>query len=121
MQDGPPIFLTSVVVYFCAGRCRLRAFFLFCSLVNVSTKSAMRAQQGERTVRCIGMTQLTLQLAATHDHWFEEPAALRAFPALKLWWKHLSKQHPIIADGLEWIGCGVIAAAVLFGTLIANA
>jgi hypothetical protein len=67
------------------------------------------------------MTHLTLQLAATHDHWFEEPAAKHAFPALKLWWKHFSKQHPIIVDGLEWTGCGVVAVTLLFGTLIGNA
>jgi hypothetical protein len=67
------------------------------------------------------MTQLTLQLAATHDHWFEEPAAKHAFPALRLWWRHLAKQHPIIADGIEWAGCGAIAVAVLCGSLIGNA
>jgi hypothetical protein len=67
------------------------------------------------------MTQLTLQLAATHDHWFEEPATRHAFPAAKLWWRHLSKQHPIIADGLEWAGCGAVAVALVFGSLIANA
>jgi hypothetical protein len=67
------------------------------------------------------MTQLTMQLAATHDHWFEEPAAKHAFPALKLWWKHFAKQHPIVADGLEWTGCGGIAVGLLFATLIANA
>jgi len=63
-------------------------------------KSAMRARPA--AARCIftGMTQLTLQLAATHDHWFEEPAAKHAFPALKLWWKHFSRQHPIVTDGL---------------------
>ena len=67
------------------------------------------------------MTHLTLQLAATHDHWFEEPAAKHVFPALKLWWKHFSKQHSIIVDGLEWTGCGVVAVTLLFGTLIGNA
>jgi hypothetical protein len=67
------------------------------------------------------MTNLTIHLAVTHDHWFEEPAAKHALPALKLSWRHFSKQHPIIADSLEWTGCGAIAVAVLFGTLIANA
>jgi hypothetical protein len=67
------------------------------------------------------MTGLTLQLAATHDHWFEEPAAKHVFPALRLWWRHLAKEHPIIADGIEWTGCGVVAIALLLGSLIANA
>jgi hypothetical protein len=67
------------------------------------------------------MTQLTFQLAATHDRWFHEPAVKHAFPALKLAWKHFSKQHPIVADALEWTGCGTLAAGLLFGTLIANA
>ena len=84
-------------------------------------KSAMRAQRVCCPVHCTGMTQLTLQLAATHDHWFEEPVAKHAFPALKLWCKHFSKRRPIVADGLEWAGCSAIAVALLFGTLIANA
>jgi hypothetical protein len=67
------------------------------------------------------MTHLTLQLTATHDHWFEEPANRHALPALKLWWRHFSKQHPIIFDSIEWAGCGVLAVAVLVGSLIANA
>jgi len=67
------------------------------------------------------MTQLTFQLAATHDRWFREPAVKHAFPALKLGWKHFAKQHPIVADALEWAGCGAVAAGLLFGTLIANA
>jgi len=67
------------------------------------------------------MTQLTLQLAATHDHWFEEPAPKHAFPAAKLWWRHLPKQHPIIADGLEWGSCGAVSLALVLGWLIANA
>jgi hypothetical protein len=67
------------------------------------------------------MTQLTFAIAATHDHWSEESAAKHALPALKLWWKHFSKQHPIVADGIEWAGCSAIAVALLFGTLIANA
>jgi hypothetical protein len=67
------------------------------------------------------MTQLTYQLAATHDHWFEQPAARHAVPALKLWWRHFSKQHPVMADGIEWAGCGVVAIGLLVGTLIANA
>jgi hypothetical protein len=67
------------------------------------------------------MTQLTFQLAATHDHWFEEPATRHAFPAVKLWWRHLAKQHPIITECLEWSACGLVAGAMLVGTLIANA
>ena len=67
------------------------------------------------------MTQLTFQLAATHDRWFHEPAVKHAFPGLKLWWKHLSKQHRFMADALEWSGCGALAVGLLLGTLIANA
>jgi hypothetical protein len=40
------------------------------------------------------MTQLTFAIAATHDHWFEEPAARPVYPAVRLWWRHFSKQHP---------------------------
>jgi hypothetical protein len=83
-------------------------------------KSAMRAQRG--AARCIvSATQLTIQLAATHGHWFEQPAAKHAFPALKFWWKHFSKPHAIIADGLEWTGSGAVAVVILLGTLIGNA
>jgi hypothetical protein len=82
------------------------------------SRNAYATISAEVRLRC--MTQLTLQLAATHDHWFEEPAAKHAFPALMLWWRHLAKQHPIIADGIEWTGCGTIAIAVLCGSLIAN-
>jgi hypothetical protein len=64
------------------------------------------------------MTHLTLELAATH--WFEEPATKHALPAMKLWWKHFAKQHSFLADSFEWIGCGAIAVAILFGSLIAN-
>jgi hypothetical protein len=67
------------------------------------------------------MTQLTTQLAATHDQWFEEPAAKHTFPALKLSWRHFSKYYPTAADGLEWAGCGAVAVTILFGTLLANA
>jgi hypothetical protein len=67
------------------------------------------------------MTQLTLQLAATHDHWFEQTAARHAVPALKLWWRHFAKQHAVIVDGIEWTGCGILAIGLLVGTLIANA
>jgi hypothetical protein len=45
------------------------------------------------------------QLAATHDHWFDEPVAL----------------HPTVVDAMEWAGCSVLALGVLLGTLIANA
>jgi hypothetical protein len=44
-----------------------------------------------------------------------------ALPALKLAWKHFTKQHPIVADALECTGCGALAVGLLFGTLIANA
>jgi hypothetical protein len=74
-----------------------------------------------RVVHLPCMTQLTFEIAATHDHWFEEPAAKHAYPALKLWWRHLSKQHPIIAQGVEWSGCSLVAGAMVAGTLIASA
>jgi hypothetical protein len=67
------------------------------------------------------MTQFTLDIAATHDHWFEEPAAKHVFPALKLGWRHFARQHPIVSDGLEWAGCSAIAIVIVFGSLIANA
>jgi hypothetical protein len=93
---------------------------LFCSIVPIAQGSIAQA-----TISAAGrlrsMTQLTMQLAATHDHWFEEPAAKHVFPAFKLWWKHFVKHYPIVADGLEWTGCGFIAVGLLFGTLIANA
>jgi hypothetical protein len=66
------------------------------------------------------MTQLTFELAATHDHWFEEPTAKHALPAIKLLWRHFSKLHPIVADAFEWMACGVLAAALLAASLIAN-
>jgi hypothetical protein len=89
--------------------------FCLCSIVPVAQGSIAQATISPAGhLRC--MTQLTMRLAATHDHWFEEPAAKHAFPALKLWWKHFAKHHPIVADGLEWAGCGAIAAALLFGT-----
>jgi hypothetical protein len=67
------------------------------------------------------MTQLTIQLAATHDHWFQEPVTRHAYPALKVWWRHLSKKHPWAIEGLEWIGSGTLAVILLIGTLIGNA
>jgi len=70
---------------------------------------------------CIGMTHLTFDLAATHDHWFEEPAAKHALPALKLSWRHFAKHHPIMADLIAWSSCGVLAAGLIASTLIANA
>ena len=67
------------------------------------------------------MTKLTFAIAATHDHWFEEPTAKHVLPAVRLWWRHFWKHHPIIADAIEWSACGVVTAAMLAGTLIANA
>jgi hypothetical protein len=66
------------------------------------------------------MTLLSYQLAATHDHWLEEQAASHAIPALKLWWRHFVRQHPIVADTLEWVACGFLALALLAAELIAN-
>jgi len=67
------------------------------------------------------MTGLTLAIAATHDHWFEEPTAKDALPAVRLWWRHFSKHHPITADAIEWSAYGVVAAAMLAGGLITSA
>jgi hypothetical protein len=39
---------------------------------------------------------------------------------LKLSWRFFSKQHPILADTLEWSGCGILAAIMFAATLIAN-
>jgi hypothetical protein len=66
------------------------------------------------------MTQLTFEIAAAHDRWLEGPAARHAVPALKLWWRHFSKHHPIIAEAIEWIACGAVAAAIVAGSLVAN-
>jgi hypothetical protein len=61
---------------------------LFCSIVPAAQGSIAQATIfADGHLRC--MTQLAMQLAATHDHWFEEAAAKHAFPALKLRWKHL--------------------------------
>jgi hypothetical protein len=67
------------------------------------------------------MAQLSSAIAAKHDHWFEEPAAKHVLPALKLWLRHFSKQHPIAADAIEWSAGGMVAVAVVAGTLVANA
>jgi hypothetical protein len=67
------------------------------------------------------MTQLALQLAAMPDHWFHEPQQSASIRRLSFGGRHFSKQHPVIADGLEWSACGVIAVAIIFGSLIANA
>jgi hypothetical protein len=67
------------------------------------------------------MTHLTIQLAATHDRWFQEPAAKHAYPALQLWWRHLAKKHPWAIEGLEWMGASTLAIILLIGALIANA
>jgi hypothetical protein len=66
------------------------------------------------------MTQLTLRLASTHDHWLDEPFREHALAALRLLLRHLVKRHPVIVDALEWASCGMIAVAMLVGTLIAN-
>jgi hypothetical protein len=63
----------------------------------------------------------TLAVATIHDHWAEDTVSDHGLVALKLWARHLAKQHPIIADGIEWTGCGAIAIAVLCGSLIGNA
>lgn len=67
------------------------------------------------------MTQLTLQLAATHDHWLEEPATRHAIPALKLWWRHFARQYPNAVNALEWVACGLLTLVLLTAELIANA
>jgi hypothetical protein len=67
------------------------------------------------------MTQLTLRLASTHDHWRDAPAGAHALAACRLWLRHCAKRHPVAADGLQWVFGGLVAAALLAGTLIANA
>lgn len=67
------------------------------------------------------MTRISSQLAATHDHWFEEPTASHMLPALRLWARHFIKQHPMVVDALEWSGASLLAISTLVGTLIANA
>lgn len=67
------------------------------------------------------MTQLTLRLASTHDHWFEAPAGQHALAACRLRLRHFSKRHPVVVNGLEWAFGGLIAAALVAGTLLANA
>jgi len=67
------------------------------------------------------MTQLTHQLAATHDHWFEEAPVRHAITELKLGCRHFARQHPILVDALEWGGCGLLAASLLTVELIVNA
>jgi hypothetical protein len=67
------------------------------------------------------MTQLTPGLASTHDHWFEAPAGEHALAACRLRLRHSAKRHPVVVDGLEWAFSGLIAAALLAGTLIASA
>jgi hypothetical protein len=37
------------------------------------------------------MTQLTMSLAATHDHWREERAFRHVAAATQLWWRHISR------------------------------
>jgi hypothetical protein len=67
------------------------------------------------------MTHITSQLAATHDHWFDEPASSHIWPAIRLWGRHFAKQHPWFVDAVEWFGAGLLAIGMLAGTLIANA
>jgi hypothetical protein len=67
------------------------------------------------------MTRFTHQMAATHDHWFEEPANSHAIPALMLWWRHFAKQHSVVVDAMEWMVCGLVAVSLLIAELIANA
>jgi len=50
-----------------------------------------------------------------------QPTAKHAIPAFGLWWRPFSKHHPIIAGAIEWSASGVVAAAMLAGTLFTNA
>jgi hypothetical protein len=72
-------------------------------------------------VRLVSMTHLSYQLAATHDHWLEEPMLGHAIPALQLWWRHFARKHVIFVDVLEWVACGFLAVTLLAAELIANA
>jgi hypothetical protein len=67
------------------------------------------------------MTQLTLQLASTHDHWFDEPATDHALVAARLRWRQFVKRHLAAVDALEWVSCCILGIAMLVATLIANA
>ena len=67
------------------------------------------------------MTQLTMNLAATHDHWADEPSLRHAGAGIKLWWRHLNRHHPLVVDIAEWCGAAAIAAAMLIAQLIVNA
>jgi len=51
----------------------------------------------------------------------EAPAGEHALAACRLRLHHFSKRHPAVMDGLEWAFGGLIAVALVTGTLIANA
>jgi hypothetical protein len=68
------------------------------------------------------MTQLTLRLASTHDHWFDEPATSEhALAAARLGWRQFTKHYPGVIEALEWVSCAALAVGMLGATLIANA
>jgi hypothetical protein len=67
------------------------------------------------------MTQLTMSLAATHDHWREERAFRHVAAATQLWWRHISRHHPVVVEIAEWSGAVATAVALLVAELIANA
>jgi hypothetical protein len=67
------------------------------------------------------MNGITLKLAAAHDHWLKQPAALHTIPRLQLWWRHFTRQHAALVNALEWVACGLLAITVLTAELIANA
>jgi hypothetical protein len=66
------------------------------------------------------MTQLMLQLAATHDPWSQEPA-IRHVGAIVGWGRHFSRSHPVLPEIAEWSGAALIAVALVAAELVASA
>ncbi|MBN8990743.1 MAG: hypothetical protein J0H42_21065 [Rhizobiales bacterium] len=67
------------------------------------------------------MTQLTMSLAATHDHWTTEPVLKHAGAAARLWLRHLRRHRPLLVDVAEWSFAATIASCLVVLELFANA
>jgi hypothetical protein len=69
------------------------------------------------------MTCLTPRLAATHDHWFNEPAIKRAVPGLRLWWHRFTKRDAkdgaLLLEVMEWTATVAVALLMLLCGLVA--
>jgi hypothetical protein len=69
------------------------------------------------------MRHLTPRLAATHDHWLDEPAIKHAIPSLQLWWHHFTKRDArdgsLLLETMEWTATAAIALLMLFCELVA--